>query len=145
MRFVFALLISMTALFGASAANASVTIGGLSYSIGSVTRSSTFGPDFMQERAAGEFIVVALTIRNVGKDPATISGSDFRLERGDTKYDAASVTIATDKGFFLTKLNPGTARTGIIVFDVPANTAPSKYRLIVYGNGSGDHTAIPLH
>jgi hypothetical protein len=125
-------------------AGASVTIGGLTYSIGVVTRASTFGPEFMQEHAAGEYLVVPLTIRNVGKDPATISGSDFHLERGDTKYDAASVTISSDKGFFLTKLNPGTARTGILVFDVPASTAPSKYRLIVYGNGTSDHTTIQL-
>jgi hypothetical protein len=124
--------------------SAAVTIGGLSYSIVSVTRASTFGPEFMQERASGEYIVVRLTIKNVGKEPATITGSDFHLERGDTKFDAASVTVGAADGFFLAKLNPGVSRTGIIVFDVPAHTAPSKYHLIVYGNGSSDHTNLQL-
>jgi archaellum component FlaG (FlaF/FlaG flagellin family) len=98
----------------------------------------------MQQHASGEYIIVTLTIKNIGNKPATITGSDFQLERGDTRYDASSVTVGAEKGFFLTKLNPGVSHTGIIVFDVPGNTAPSKYHLIVYGNGTGDHANIQL-
>lgn len=129
---------------GAVPAAASTTIGGMTYSITNVGRASTFGPDFMQQHASGEYVVVHITIRNVGKEPATISASDFHLERGETKYDASSVTMSSEGGFFLTKLNPGTGRSGILVFDVPANTAPSKYHLIVYGNGTGDRAALNL-
>lgn len=118
-------------------ATSPLTIGGLRYTIGPVRTASTYGPEFDLEHAAGEYVVVALTVRNVGKEPADISGSDFQLERGDTKFDSASVTVGEDHGFFLTKLNPGTEKTGSLVFDVPANTAPSKYHIIVFGNGSG--------
>jgi hypothetical protein len=143
-RRLFTAVLLTLAIVPIPASARSVTIGGLTYSMGNVSRASTYGPEFMNEKASGEFIIVRLTVKNVGKDPATISGSDFRLERGDTKYDSASVTISDKDGFFLTKLNPGTSRTGIIVFDVPASTSPSKYHLIVYGNHSSESTNLQL-
>jgi hypothetical protein len=122
---------------------AAISIGGLEYSVKGVSRASTVGPDFMQQKADGEFIVVRITIRNTGHDPATISDSDFHLQSGDVKYDTSSKGMMSG-GFFLDKLNPGVSKSGNLVFDVPANTSPSKYKLIVYGNGTSDHKEIQL-
>ncbi len=122
-----------------AAAAASTTVGGLSYSITSVQRASSFG----DETPAGEFIIVKLTVRNVGSKSATVSSSDFHLKRGETEYDSSSVSLG-EGGFFLTQVNPGTAKSGLLVFDVPASTSPSKYRLIVYGNGTGDSKEMAL-
>lgn len=119
----------------AGAALASVTVGGLTYSIQDVHTASSVGPEGMEQRASGEFIVLRLRVGNVGKDPATINASDFHLRRGSTKYDAASESMMTGDSFFLQTLNPGTARTGTILFDVPAHTSPSQYELEVFGNG----------
>lgn len=125
-------------------AAAEVTVGGMGYSILSVSRATTVGPSFMTEHASGEFLIIRLTIRNFGDKPATVSGNDFHLKRGETQYDTSSAEMTMEGHFFLDKLNPGVKKTGIIVFDVPANTAPSKYALIVYGNGTSDHREIQL-
>lgn len=123
---------------------ASVTVGGLSYSVRDVSISSSVGPEGMEQHANGEFIVVQLRVSNVGHDPATISSSDFHLRRNGTEYDAADESMMADNAFFLSKLNPGTSRTGTILFDVPAHTSPSQYQLEVYGNGGTEPTYIRL-
>jgi Domain of unknown function (DUF4352) len=125
------------------AASAEVTVGGMSYSVVSVSRASTVGEGFLAKQAAGEFIIVRLSVKNVGKEGASISNGDFHLKRGDTEYDADN-GVMIDGEFFLEKLNPGTRKTGVIVFDVPANTAPSKYTIEVFGNGSSDSREIRL-
>jgi hypothetical protein len=122
---------------------AAVRVGGLEYSVKSVARASTVGPEMLQQKADGEFIIVKISIRNTGREPATISDSDFHLQSGDVKYDTSSKGMMSG-GFFLDKLNPGVSKTGNLVFDVPANTSPSKYKLIVYGNGTSDHKEIQL-
>ena len=126
-----------------SAAVASVTIGGLSYSIASVSRASTVGPGQVQESASSEFIVIRLTVRNKGKEPATISNSDFHLKAGGASYDAASAGTMSG-GFFLENLDPGVSVTGTLLFLVPANTTRSNYRLVVSGNGGAESKEIPL-
>ena len=122
---------------------ASVTVGGLTFSVKSVSRASSVGPDLMPQKASGEFIVIRLSLTNVGKDPATISNTDFHLKAGDVTYDASSAGMMAG-GFFLEKLNPGVSHTGNIIFDVPASTSPSKYKLVVFGNGNGESREIQL-
>lgn len=127
----------------AAPAFAEISIGGLNYSVKGVSRASVVGPEFMRERADGEFIIVKISIRNTGHQPATISDSDFHLKSGNVTYDASSKGMMNG-GFFLDKLNPGVSKTGSIIFDVPANTSPSKYKLVVYGNGTSDFKEIQL-
>jgi|HubBroStandDraft_2_1064218.scaffolds.fasta_scaffold242740_2 hypothetical protein len=125
-------------------AAASVTVGGLSYSLQAVHVASSIGPEGFQQNANGEYIVIRLRVTNVGHSAASISSSDFHLRRGSETYDASSASMMADQGFFLDTINPGTARTGTILFDVPASTSPSKYQLEVYGNGGSDPTYIGL-
>ena len=124
--------------------HAEVTVDGLSYSVKAVKVASVIDLGFDSERASGEYILVKLLVRNVGNKPADISGDDFHLQRGKIQYDAASASMDMEEHFFLTKLNPGTARAAWIVFDVPAHTSPSKYELQVYGNGSDKFKLIQL-
>jgi hypothetical protein len=123
---------------------ASVTIGGLSYSLQAMHTASTIGPEGMESHANGEYIVIRLKVSNVGNDPATISSSDFKLRGGSIMFDSANKSIMVDGAFFLTKLNPGTARAGTILFDVPANTSLSSYELQVFGNGGSKPTYMRL-
>lgn len=125
-------------------ASAAVTVGGLKYSIQDVHVASSIGPDGAEQHANGEYIVVRLKVSNVGHDSATISGSDFHLRQGGTTFDSASESMYAENPFLLTTVNPGTSRTGTILFDVPAHTSPSKYQLEVYGNGGSDPTYIRL-
>lgn len=120
------------------------TIGGLAYSVLDVRQTRVLGESYSRERAAGEFVVVRLSVENVGGRAARISSQDFHLVRGGTRYDASPTAVHGDEDFFLTTVNPGVTRAGTVAFDVPADTSPSSYRLEVYGNAGGDSTTLYL-
>lgn len=134
----------LTALLLPATVLASVTLGGLAYSVQGVHTASTVGPEGIEQHANGEFIVLRLKVANVGHDPATINGSDFHLRRGGTMFDSASQSMMMDGAFFFSTINPGTSHSGTILFDVPAHTNPSQYELQVFGNGGSDPTYIRL-
>lgn len=142
-KLVTQLFFALALLAIAAPAFAEISIGGLNYSVKSVLRTTVVGSEFMRETADGEFIIVKISVRNTGHEPATISDSDFHLKNGDVTYDASSKGMMNG-GFFLAKLNPGVSKTGSIIFDVPANTSPSKYKLVVYGNGTSESKNIQL-
>ena len=89
-QFIFVFALATLAALATTAARTAVTVGGLSYSIQDVHTASSVGPEEMEQKASGEFIVLRLRISNVGKSPATISATDFHLRRGNTNYDAAA-------------------------------------------------------
>jgi hypothetical protein len=102
-----------------------------------VRRSATFTEtDDTTDTATGEYITVSVTISNTGDKPAEISYQDFHLKCGSKEYDPDQASMSSDHQLFLTPLNPGLSKSGTIVFDVPADTSPSKYTLEVYGNGA---------
>ena len=139
-------LANLIALLIVNPASAATTVDGMTYSITSVSRPTAIESFGDSKEPSGEFIVVKLTVSNHGKKAADLSSSDFHLKRGDTQFDADS-GVTVDGEFFLTKLNPGTSKSGVLVFDVPAHTAPAKYQLEVYGNGaegSSDSKLISL-
>jgi len=92
-------------------------------------------------RAAGEFIVLRLTVKNAGKNSAEITTGDIHLTAGEDEFELSS---ASPPDLFESELRPGASRTGTVVFDVPVNTAPSKYTLKVYGHLSGTSKTIHL-
>lgn len=111
------------------------TIGGLKYNISDVRNQSSVESFGDQKAANGEFIVLQLTVSNVGSKAADVNASDFHLKRGDKEFDE-DTNVTVDGEFFLEKINPGTSKSGVLVFDVPANTSARDYSLEVYGNGA---------
>jgi len=118
-------------------------VDGLKYRVTEAHLASTYGADYSVQKAAGEFVVVSVTVNNSGDKPADISNSDFHLVRGEKTFDSTN-TITSDDGFFLTKLNPGTSRSGKVVFDVPKTSYADDYQLQVFGNGSSEHRTMDL-
>jgi len=134
--------------------NATTEIGGLSYLIQGVRVTSSLrarNETDWTAKANGEFILVRLRVSNVGHDSATVDASDFHLRRGNSTYDASSdymVSIILGEmspaEFDEDTINPGLAKSGLVTFDVPANTIPSQYELQVSGNDESQPTYIRL-
>jgi hypothetical protein len=121
-------------------------IGGLGYRIDSLSHPAMISSLGDEKSPAGEFVVLRLSVTNVGTKGADISNSDFHLKSGERQFDADN-GVTGNGAFFLEKINPGTTKSGVVVFDVPANTSPHEYSLKVYGNGaegSQTSTLIPL-
>jgi len=78
---------------------------------------------FMGEKADGIFLVVDVTIENIGKESKTIWASNIKVvddQKRTFEHDtAAEFYLENDQKFIFEQLQPGLPKTGKIVFDVP--------------------------
>ena len=93
-----------------------------------VTRVETgvarIGNDMFGQDAQGQFVLLHLTVTNIGTEAQYFDGSSQKL------HDSADRTFSADSGAaiyldesnsFLNQINPGNTVEGIVVFDVPAD------------------------
>ncbi len=83
------------------------------------------GNDVLGQDAQGQFVLLHLTVTNIGTEAQYFDGSSQKL------HDAAGRTFSADttagiyldqSNSFLNQINPGNSVQGIVVFDVPADT-----------------------
>jgi hypothetical protein len=106
-----------------------VVAGDFAYTFNSMTTSKQIGEDvygtFMGDKADGIFIILDVTIENIGKESQTILIDSYIKiidDQGRTfKYDAMAGIYLKDEAFSFTQLQPGLPKRGKIVFDVPEN------------------------
>ena len=87
-------------------------------------------PEFpgLQKAAAGEYVLVRMTVTNVSAEPQTFFASFNTLSDGSTEYksdDEAWIYL----GNTLADLNPGDSIDTAVVFDVPIGTDPESIEL----------------
>ncbi|XVQ89158.1 DUF4352 domain-containing protein [Microbispora siamensis] len=84
---------------------------------------SQVGEGFTVSKAQGQYVLIHLTVKNIGDEAQMFSDSAQKLI--DTKgrtFDADSGAAALglkDSNAFLNNINPGNAVNGILLFDVP--------------------------
>jgi hypothetical protein len=98
--------------------------GNFSFVIAGIERvDAVADPEFpeIQRTAQGEFVIVKMTVTNVGDEPQTFFASFNTLSDGSTVYqsdDEAWIYL----GNTLADLNPGDSIDTAVVFDVPKGT-----------------------
>jgi len=104
-----------------------VEVGNFAYTVNSYYTTDKIGRDlmgtFMGEKADGIFLVVDVTIENIGKESKTIWASNIKVvddQKRTFEHDtAAEFYLENDQKFIFEQLQPGLPKTGKIVFDVP--------------------------
>ncbi|WP_326561525.1 DUF4352 domain-containing protein [Micromonospora sp. NBC_01796] len=91
------------------------------------------GDPLVNQLAVGQFCVVELAVRNVGKRPVFFTdtlqeafgpgGEQFGADSG------ASVLANSDQQVFMNEINPGMKVTGAVVYDIPAGARIVRMRL----------------
>lgn len=91
------------------------------------------GEAYLNTTAQGRFCLVSMRITNIGDEPQTMFGDNQKL------FDAAGREYAadTEAAFYLgeasqtlwEEINPGNTVKGVVVFDVPKKTTPTRLRL----------------
>ena len=93
---------------------------------------TTIGPDVMAERAQGEFLLVDLTVRNIGDRAQSLDISSQKvLSAQGTQYSpSTAATIQLDDGgVFYEQINPGNALQVTVVYDLPTGTDATQIEL----------------
>lgn len=101
-----------------------------------VTKSSCgkakVGDQYLNKEAQGQFCEVAVTVKNVGKQPAYFSSGMANLIDGTgTQFavDDEAMIYAQKSNTIFEQINPGNKLTGTLVFDIPKETKPDHIQL----------------
>lgn len=90
------------------------------------------GAEPFGEKAQGQFILVSLTVTNIGEEAQTLDGS------AQIMYDAKGRKFSSDGGAaiyldesntFFNQINPGNTVKGVVVFDIPKGVEPVTLEL----------------
>lgn len=90
------------------------------------------GDDMFGEDAQGQFLLVHVTVTNIGDEAQYFDGSSQKLTdtQGRThSADTGAAIYLGDAQSFLNQINPGNSVQGTVVFDVPADAAPATVEL----------------
>jgi hypothetical protein len=99
------------------------------------------GDQYMGEEAAGQFCLVNLRVKNVGKDPITFSSENQAMvdSKGRNYSPDDDAWQYVDEDVDITEINPGNALKTTVPFDVPKKAKPD-YLLLnagVFGFSEG--------
>ncbi|MGJ0117596.1 DUF4352 domain-containing protein [Williamsia sp. MIQD14] len=93
---------------------------------------TTIGPDFMAERAQGRFVLVDLTVRNIGNEAQSLDVSSQKVlsTKGTQFSPNTTATISVDDAaVFYEQINPGNALQLTIAYDLPTGVDPAEIEL----------------
>jgi len=90
---------------------------------------TTVGTEYVNQTAQGRYVAVNLRVANTGSSAATFFSDNVQMVDGaDRTFDSdstATLYAAPDADAWLSEINPGNAFEGRIVFDLPADAAPT--------------------
>ncbi|MEV0974972.1 DUF4352 domain-containing protein [Microtetraspora glauca] len=86
---------------------------------------SQVGEGFLVSKAQGQYVLIHLTVKNIGDEAQMFTDSaqkliDAKGRQLDTDSGAAALALK-DSNAFLNNINPGNSVQGILLFDVPKN------------------------
>ncbi|MEY9214048.1 DUF4352 domain-containing protein [Thermobifida halotolerans] len=96
------------------------------------TGVSSIGDSFLAEEAQGQYVIVHVTVENIGDQAQMFDGSNQKLFDADGKEysNDSSAEIALDNSdAFLTDINPGNKVDAQVVFDIPEGVEPASIEL----------------
>lgn len=81
------------------------------------------GGDAFGVKAQGQFVLVHMSVKNIGDEAQTLFGDNQTLFIGGKEYsaDTEAGIYLDDSKSLMEEINPGNKLTGVIVFDVPKN------------------------
>jgi len=98
-----------------------VVVGERAYTITDVRTASSVGDDFTKQTATGIFVIVTMTVENIGKESATMSSGDVKIidSEGRTFESDTEAWTALKENILLKQIQPGLPVMGQTIFDVP--------------------------
>jgi hypothetical protein len=83
-------------------------------------------------KAQGQFVLVSVTVENIGDEPQSLFGDNQKLfDAAGREYsaDSEAAVYLADSNSLWEEINPGNTVDGVIVFDVPKGTDPTRLEL----------------
>lgn len=93
---------------------------------------ASVGSEFLAEKAQGQFVLVSITVKNIGDEAQTLVDSEQKVTdtsgRTFSPNSAAGVYIEGNSVLF-SEINPGNSLKGILVYDMPKGAKAAQIEL----------------
>lgn len=106
--------------------------GRFKFVVTSITSKHKVGTEYMNQTAQGKYLLIHVTVTNVGKSSQLFTDSNQELKDAEgRKYDAdtSAAIYLGDSNAFLKEINPGNSVKGILLYDVPKDMKPTTIEL----------------
>ncbi|HEX5541638.1 MAG TPA: DUF4352 domain-containing protein [Micromonospora sp.] len=91
------------------------------------------GDKYLNETAQGQFCLITVNVKNIGKEPQHFSDSSQKAFAADgTEYSTdsgAGLYANKNADTLFNEINPGNQVTGVLVFDIPKDVKLTKLEL----------------
>ena len=107
--------------------------GKFQFTVTGTKTASQVGDQYLNKKAQGQFLLVSVTVANIGDKAQMFDSSSQKLyDTAGREYSAdaaAGIYLGEAGKSFLEQINPGNSVKGTVVFDVPAGTKLDKIEL----------------
>jgi len=92
---------------------------------------STIGTGSISKTAQGQFVLVHVTVRNIGNQQQSFDQSSQKMidQQGRQLSPDTTAGVYVDPNNFLAQINPGNSVEGLLVYDIPKDAVPTKLQL----------------
>lgn len=91
------------------------------------------GDSILSDKAQGQFCLVTVKVRNIGKEAQMFDDSDQKAYGSDNAQfstdTSAGIDVNQNDATFLNDINPGNSVIGVLVFDIPKSAKLAKLEL----------------
>jgi hypothetical protein len=117
--------------------NQVVKVGDVQYKITKKKASKTVGNKYLNQKAQGYYLIIDISIKNLGDESLTVSNDFFKLYNGKKEYEADTdgAIYLGDDSIIYQDINPDVTLKGKVIFDVPKKVANSKDNVLQVQTG----------
>lgn len=117
--------------------NETVRVGDVEYVVSQKVVSKTIGNEYLNQKAQDTYLIIDISIKNLGNEELSVSDSFFTLLNGEKKYntDSSGAIYLGDDSIIYKDVNPDVTLKGKIIFDVPENIAESQENILQVQTG----------
>lgn len=129
--------------------NQEVKVGNLSYVASEIKKTTSIGNEFLNKKTEEQFVLVKVKVKNNDKEARTVDTNLFKVKDNQGREFAADAEadmyVNSNANFFLEQVNPGTSRSGYVVFEIPKDAKGLTMEVSSgLGWSGGDFAAINL-
>ena len=108
-----------------------VTVGDFEYKVNNASNTKHVGSEYLGADTDNNFVIVNLTVKNVGKSEQDLMGKMMTYHIGDSEYEPHSGGIYLDNGFYvLQSIGSGISKTIDVLYETPKEFSSSDYLLV---------------
>jgi hypothetical protein len=100
-------------------------LGDVLFRVEEVSTQKSISDGFANYTADGTFLIVTVSLKNIGNESITTDSSFFEINFGEKRYSPSSL-VTINGQFMYDGLNPDIQKSGRLFFDVPEEVANSK-------------------